>query len=63
MISCSQNEIIEVEKEPTSNNHIDFSISVDQTRGVSFNNDNFDSFGLFANFTTDDMTNITPQSQ
>ena len=62
LISCSQNEIIEVEKEPTSNNHIDFSISVDQTRGVSFNNDNFDSFGLFANFTTDDMTNITPSS-
>lgn len=62
LISCSQNEIIEVKKESTSSNHIDFSISVDQTRGISFNNDNFDSFGLFANFTTGDIANITPSS-
>lgn len=62
LISCNQNEFIEVEKEQTPSNNIDFSISIDQTRGVSFDNTNFDSFGLFANFTTGDITNTTQSS-
>lgn len=62
LISCSQDESIEVEKELVSSNYIDFLVSINQTRGISFNNANFNSFGFFANFTTGNMTDVTLSS-
>lgn len=61
-ISCHQSEWIEIEKQQKPNNDISFSISINQTRGVSYDNTNFDSFGLFANYTTSSLTNTTQNS-
>jgi len=59
LLSCSQdneiNEIVDSEKDVIS-----FSTQVAQTKAAAISNENFSSFGLFANYSQVNMTNTTP---
>lgn len=58
-ISCSKNDEV---NEIIDNkwDEISFSTQVSQTKGTPISNDNFSSFGLFANYSQTDMTSTTP---